>query len=244
MIKQNSNTHELVFGVHSIIELLKAKRRKIYTIYTTKPSPKAWQDVVKVLPKYVNVHYVSKDELTKLAFTADHQGIIALASPFQFRKKPFEPKNQKFLIILDGLQDPRNLGAILRSAYCTGVDGVILTQKGSSPITATALKASAGLAEHLEISLTSSALSAAQELKKNGYSIFVTSLQKSQNAIEVNFNLPLCIVIGSEGEGVSKGILSIGQNITLPQKTTDISYNASVAAGILLFWISTKNKVI
>ncbi len=244
MVKQAQKDQELVFGVNSIVELLKAKRRKIYNIYTTKPFPKAWNDVSKLLPSYVNIKYVTKDDLNKLAQTSDHQGIVAFASPFQFRKKPFETKNNKFLVMLDSIQDPRNLGAILRSAYCTGIDGVILTQKGSSPITATALKASAGLAEHLEIYLAPSALSVAQELKKNGYSIFVTTLQKSQSAVNIDFKLPLCVVIGSEGEGVSKNMLSIGQNITLPQRSPDISYNASVASGILLFWIATKNKLI
>lgn len=243
MLKQGS-AQDIVFGIHPILELLKAKKRKIFTIYTTKPQPKIWHQIVQVLPKYVNIQYVEREKLNSLAGTTDHQGIVALTSPFQIRKKFFDPSREKFLIMLDGIQDPRNLGAILRSAYCTGVNGVILTQKGASPITPTALKSSAGLAEHLEIYISPSSKSAVQELKNSGYNIYLSILEESKSALEVKFNLPLCIVIGSEGVGISKDILNSGQHIILPQKTSDISYNASVAAGILLFMVATQNKII
>lgn len=236
--------HEIVFGIHPIIELLNAKRRKIYTIYTTKPEPKAWSKIQKLLPKYVKVEYVSKEKLNKFSDSTDHQGFVAVASPFIIRKKFFNPEKEKFLVMLDSIQDPRNLGAILRSAYCTGASGVIVTERNSTFLTATAIKASAGLAEHLEIYFAPNAKVAADELKKAGYSIFISTLENSKSALEVEFNLPLCIIIGNEGEGVSSNILRMGQNVKLPQVTADISYNASVATGILLFLISTKNKII
>jgi 23S rRNA (guanosine2251-2'-O)-methyltransferase len=235
---------EIVFGIHPIIELLKAKRRKIYTIYTTKPEPKAWRDIQKLLPKYVNVEYVSKEKLNKISDSVDHQGIVALASPFIIRKKFFDPVREKFLVMLDSIQDPRNLGAILRSAYCTGAQGVIVTEKKSTFLTPTAIKASAGLAEHLEIYFAPNAKAAVDELKKAGYAIYISTLENSKSALEVDFKLPCCIVIGNEGEGVSQNILRSGQNIKLPQITADISYNASVAAGILLFLVATRNKII
>lgn len=235
---------EIIFGIHPIIELLKAKRRKIYTIYTTKPEPRAWSQIQKLLPKYVQVEYISKEKLNKLADSVDHQSVVALASPFIIRKKFFNPATEKFLVMLDSIQDPRNLGAILRSAYCTGANGVIVTERNSSFLTATAIKSSAGLAEHLEIYFAPNAKVAADELKKAGYSIFISTLENSKSALDVDFNLPCCIVIGNEGEGVSSNIVRMGQSVKLPQITADISYNASVAAGILLFLISTKNKII
>lgn len=236
--------HEIVFGIHPIIELLNAKRRKIYTIYTTKPEPKAWSQIQKLLQKYTKIEFVSKEKLTKFADSPDHQGVVALASPFIIRKKFFNPETEKFLVMLDCVQDPRNLGAILRSAYCTGADGVIITEKKSAFLTPTAIKSSAGLAEHLDIYFAPHAKAAVDELKKAGYSIYISTLENSKSALDVEFTLPMCVVIGSEGEGVSHNILKSGQNIKLPQVTADISYNASVAAGILLFLISTKNKII
>jgi 23S rRNA (guanosine2251-2'-O)-methyltransferase len=143
------------------------------------------------------------------------------------------------LVMLDGIQDPRNLGAILRSAYCTGVDGVIITRKGGSPLTATALKSSVGLAERMEIYEASSAIQAVQELKKAGYNLYMAAFH-GENAAVYSFTMPLCLVIGSEGEGISREIIGQGVQVTIPQRVPGISYNASVAAGILLFLISNK----
>ena len=178
-----------------------------------------------------------------MAQSSEHQGIVAWVQAFPFRSKPFDPTRQKFLVLLDGIQDPRNVGAIIRSAYCTGADGVILTQRGAAPLTAAALKASAGLAEYLEIMIASSAQSAVQQIKDAGYALYVAAFD-GKNALEVQYQVPLCIVIGSEGEGIAPSIIRAGIQLTLPQKTADISYNASVAAGILLFLIGTQQKKI
>ena len=244
MIKKINKDQEIIFGAHPIIELLKAKKRKIHEIYTIKPQPKAWNQIAHSLPNYVKIHYVTKDALNKLAGTDDHQSIVAIAGQLPIRKKFFDSKKEKFILMLDGIQDTRNLGAILRSAYCTGVSGVIITTKNSAPISGSVLKASAGLAEHLEIYLAPTPQAAILELKKAGYAIFLATIEKSHNVLNLEFNLPLCIVIGNEATGISKNILGSGQHITLPQKTADISYNASVAAGILLFLVSTKNQII
>ncbi len=236
---------ELVYGINPVIELLKAKKRPLITLYTTKPTPKAWDRIEKLLEgKRVNIQYVMRDALTKIAGTTDHQGVIAWAKPFVYRKKFFEPTKQKHLVLLDGIQDPRNLGAILRSSYCTNFDGVIILQKGAAPLNAAALKASAGLAEHLDIYLTASPATALQELKTAGYHLYVAAF-KGENAHKIAYTDPLCIAIGSEGAGISAQLLKAGTQITLPQKQGhDISYNASVAAGILLFLVGTQKNLI
>lgn len=233
---------EQVYGVHSVIELLTAKRRKVISIYTTKPTPKAWPTIEKLLPKYpINIQYVDREILHKMTGTTDHQGILAWAQPYPYRKQFFDKATAPFLVMLDGVQDVRNVGAILRSAYCTGADGVIITKKNSAPLLAAAHKASAGLAEHLQIYLAASPESAVQDLKQAGYTIYLATLG-GQDATKCAFERPLCIVVGSEGVGISKTIYSSGTQITLPQRTADISYNVSVAAGILFFLVSTKTK--
>lgn len=237
-------TKELVYGVHSIIELLKAKKRKLYSIYTTKPTPKAWEKIQELLPSYTMIQYVDKKVITKMAGNEDHQNIVGLASPFITRSKPFDPKKHKFLLLLDGIQDTKNLGAILRSAYCTNLDGVILTQKGSSPINAAAIKSSAGLSEHMDILLAGSASAAVTGLKADGYNIYLATVDNSKNVTEVDYKFPLCIVIGNEATGISRSILSSGEHISLPQRNPDISYNASVAAGIIMFNVATKSRIL
>lgn len=232
---------ELVFGIHPILELLKAKRRRLFTIYTTKPVPKSWDQIAPLLHKEVQIQYVHRDILTRIAGTIDHQGVVAWASPMVMRSKFFDSTKSPFLILLDGIQDTRNLGAILRSSYCTSVDGIILCSKNSAPLNAVALKSSAGLAEHLEIYPALNVSQAVQELKKAGYAIYLATLN-GQDVATVEFKQPLCLVIGNEATGISPSIMNSGLKVKLPQKNDDISYNASVAAGILLFIIAQYNK--
>lgn len=240
MIQKNKKTTgELVYGIHPVTELLKAKRRKIISIYTTKPHIKAWKSIEKELPSYPhNIQYVARDVLTRMAGTSDHQGIIAWTQAFPVRKKMFDSDQQPFLLMLDGVQDVGNLGAILRSAYCAGVDGIVLLQKNAAPLNAAVFKASAGLAEHLEIYYSASAQSAVQELQQAGYSLCMAAFG-GKNAFTYSYQKPVCVVIGNEAVGISKDILSKGTIVSLPQRNTDISYNASVAAGALLMIIGS-----
>jgi len=239
--KTKKETYEIIYGAHSLIELLKAKKRQLYSIYTTKPLPKAWRRIEKYLPRRIpNIQYVKRAILDRMAQTTEHMGIVALVSPFKFCTKPFTPKTKPFLLMLDSIQNVRNLGAILRSAYCTGVNGVVLCKKGSAPLTAAAHKASAGLAEHLDIYIAPSPQDAVQTLKKSGYHLYMSVLD-GKDATTVDYKKPLCLVIGNEETGISKKIQSQGKQITLPQRSPEISYNASVAAGILLFLIWQKS---
>ena len=240
MEKNKQKQGELIIGIHPLIEVLKAKRRKVITIYTTRPEPKAWPKIEKLLPERgIPIQYVTREVLTKLANTPDHQGVVTWVAPYVMRTKPFDPKRHQFLLLLDGIQDTRNLGAILRSAYCTGIDGVIICKKGAAPLNAAAIKASAGLAEHVEILEAPSAQAAAQELKNAGYNLYLAAFG-GENAQIVEYQFPLCLVIGAEGAGISPALFKLGTQVTLPQRMPDISYNASVAAGILLFIIGTQ----
>ncbi|MCX5922794.1 MAG: RNA methyltransferase [Candidatus Dependentiae bacterium] len=239
--KTKEHIGELIYGIHPLIEVLKAKRRKVISVYTTKPEPKAWKNVQDFWPKYhVPIQYVSRDVLARMAGgTTDHQGVVAWVQEYHYRKQFFDAKKQPFLVMLDGIKDTRNVGAILRSAHCTGVTGVIMVKRDAAPLNASAMKASAGLAEHLEIYQAPSPQAAIIELKKAGYTTYLATLN-GKSATEVTYKEPLCIVIGSEGFGVSREIMNDGIAITLPQKNDDISYNASVAAGILLFLVGSK----
>lgn len=236
--------NDMIYGVHPIIEVLKAKKRKIISIYTTRPLPEGWERIKEHLPqRSPMIQYVSKQVIDKMTGTADHNNIVAWVSPFKYSSKVFSPNQKPFVLMLDGIQDVRNLGAILRSAYCSGVDGVVLCKKGSAALTPASFKASAGLAEHLSIYVAPSAAYAAQELKNAGYNLYMAVLD-GKNATEVEFKKPFCLIIGNEAIGISKNIQTLGEKITLPQRTADISYNASVAAGILMFLAAAKTKAI
>jgi len=233
----------IIFGIHPLIELIKAKRRSIQTVYTTRPVPKAWGLIAGILPRHITVSYVSREQLTKLAGTPDHQGVVAAVDPFPFRKKFFDAQRFPVLVMLDGIQDTRNVGAIIRSAYCTNASGVILGKKNCAPLNNVAIKASAGLAEHMEIYESPSSAAAMQALKEQGYAVYLATCA-GKDARTIEFKGPLCLVIGGEGSGISPQLLQAGQHITLAQKSADISYNASVAAAILLFMIGSQLKKI
>ena len=196
-----------------------------------------------MLPARAEVKYVSKQVLTTLAGTDDHQGVVALAKPFIFRSRPFDPVKQPFILLLDGIQDTRNLGAIIRSAYCTGVSGIVIPAKRSAPLSGATYKASAGLAEHLDIYQPETTYRAALEAKEAGYNLYMAALG-GKDALEIDYQKPTCLVIGNEALGISSEVLKLGQKVTLAQRTPDISYNASVAAGIMLFLIATKTKIV
>ena len=234
--------NELIYGAHSVIEMLKARRRRLVAVYTTKPLPKAWNRVQRYLPKRVpNIQYVPRYILDRMCGSDENVGIAAWVTSFSYSKKLFNPKEKPFILLLDSVQDVRNLGGILRSAYCAGVDGVVLCKNQAAPLNAAALKASAGLAEHLDIYLAPSLKHAVIELKNAGYNLCMTVLDNGENAMSVSYKKPLCLVIGNEATGIAKDLLPYGQLITLPQKDPSASYNASVAAGIFLFLLSYKD---
>lgn len=241
--KDLSIPYEMIYGAHPIIEMLKAKRRRLLVLYTTKPEPKAFIRIKQNLKEPVKTNYVTKDVLDRMASSNEHMGVIALVAPFKFVSKVFDPSKKPFILLLDSIQDVRNLGAILRSAYCTGVQGVVLCKTNAAPLTPAVFKASAGLAEHLDIYLAASLKQAVIDLKKAGYTFYMAVLD-GQDARTVDYKKPACLVIGNEAVGITKDISTMGTAVTLPQKTADISYNASVAAGILLFLISSKTDVL
>lgn len=245
MIKKTKDTPgELLYGVNPILELLKAKRRKLIALYTTKPVPESFAKIEPYLPKYpYALQYVQREVLHRMVGVSEHQNFVAWVQPLPTRKKMFNPIEQPYIVLLDGIQDTRNLGAIIRSAYCTGANGIILAKRDNAPLNAATYKASAGLLEHMEIYVTSSSGAAIQELKKAGYTIYLATFE-GQNATQVTYASPLCIVIGSEGAGISKSLWNSGTHITLPQCSKDISYNASVAAGILFFIVACQRRII
>lgn len=241
---QSSTGNEVLYGAHAIIEMLKAKRRRLVSIYTTKPYPRAWERIQQYLPASVpNIQYVSRDVLDRLAGCQDHMGVVAWVTPFKYAAHLFDPAQKPFILLLDAIQDVGNLGAILRTAYCTGVQGVVLCKSNSAQLSAAVCKASAGLSEHLDVYVAPSVKHAAQELKKRGYNLYMTVIN-GQRVDAIDIKAPCCVVIGNEASGITKEIIPLGTPVTLPQKTADISYNASVATGIILFSTATKLKII
>lgn len=240
MKNRNLKETELMYGVHPILEVLQQKKRKVYTVYTTSNFPDIFETIQKLLPKGCNTQYVERDILSKMTGTTDHQGIVIRVQPYVYKKKMFNPETEPHLLLLDSIQDPRNVGSIIRTAACTGMNGVIIPTRQASPINATVHKAAAGLTERIAIMQVSSSGQAIELLKNAGYHIYLTS-PEGVSIHQVTFKKPLCLVFGNEGKGIAKGLYQHGAQVSLPQKTEDISYNASVAAGIFMFYLGNNS---
>lgn len=231
--------YEIIYGPHAILECIRAKKRRILTIYTTKEPTNAWRRISSKIPADVPIHYVDRATLSGRAETPDHNGIVAAVTPFKFMGSFFSPKTHPTLLLLDSVQDVRNLGAILRSAYCIGVSGIVLCKQKGAPLNPVVFKTSAGLAEYLDIYQAPSMAAAVTELKRAGYNIYMAVVNGGKDAATLTYPKPWCLVIGNEAIGISKEIQAQGALISLRQRRADISYNASVAAGILLFVLSS-----
>jgi 23S rRNA (guanosine2251-2'-O)-methyltransferase len=239
MTTKKTREQELIYGIHPIIEVLKTKRRKLYTLYTTSKKPEAFSIISPLLAPYTQIQLVDREKLAKMAGTNEHQGFVAAVEPYHYRKKPFSAQLEPSLLFLDSLQDPRNVGAIIRSAACIGFNGVIITTKHSSPLSGTVHKSAAGLTERIEVMQCSSSAIMLETLKKSGYSIYLATIE-GRPLQEATFKKPLCLVIGNEATGINKSLYQFGEQVSLPQKNPDISFNASVAAGIFLFYIANQ----
>lgn len=171
------------------------------------------------------------------------QGVIALKQDFKFSsldKILSEAKKSAFplILILDEIQDPHNVGAILRSAECSGVNGVILTKHHSATITSTVTKVSAGATEHLKICQVNNLSQTIDELKEKGFWIVGSSLENAKNYTEVDYKIPIALVVGNEEKGIRKLTASkCDFLVKIPMSGKIQSLNVSVATGILLFEI-------
>ncbi len=190
----------------------------------------------------VVVQEVDRAKLDQMA--PNHQGLIAVASAYAYRTVEDmlalarERGEAPLLVILDGVTDPHNLGAIIRSAECAGAHGVIIPERRAVGLTPAAVKASAGAVEYMPVAREVNLTRAIERLKKEGIWIYGAAMD-GEDYRRVNFSGPAAIVIGSEGEGMSKLVAqSCDKIVSLPIRGHIDSLNASVAAGILLYAVA------
>ncbi|MDO4739270.1 MAG: 23S rRNA (guanosine(2251)-2'-O)-methyltransferase RlmB [Eubacteriales bacterium] len=177
------------------------------------------------------------------AIYSNHQGMLAYASAAEYvslqelMEIPAERGEEPFFVILDGVTDPHNLGAILRSAACAGAHGVIVPERRAAGLVPAAVKAAAGALEHIAVAKVGNLRQTVDTLKEAG--IWLTAADAEGECVyDADLSGPVCLVIGSEGDGVSPLVLShCDRTVSLPMSNGMESLNASVAAGILLYEI-------
>lgn len=232
----------LLFGIYPVIEALKAKQT-IDKAYVQKglQSPKIDAIVADLEALNTTISYVPLEKMEKLC-RSNHQGIILISSPIEFValetmvEAVLESEKTPLFLILDQISDVRNFGAILRTAECTGVDGVIIQKKGGAPVSGDTVKTSAGAIFNIPICKVDHIKDAIYYLQGSGITT-IAATEKTQDTIyNLELNQPMAIVMGSEGLGVSKSVLSIvDKKASLPLLGVINSLNVSVACGALLY---------
>jgi 23S rRNA (guanosine2251-2'-O)-methyltransferase len=232
----------LLFGIYPVIEALKAKQT-IDKAYVQKglQSPKIDAIVADLEALNTTISYVPLEKMEKLC-RSNHQGIILISSPIEFValetmvEAVLESEKTPLFLILDQISDVRNFGAILRTAECTGVDGVIIQKKGGAPVSGDTVKTSAGAIFNIPICKVDHIKDAIYYLQGSGVTT-IAATEKTQDTIyNLELNEPMAIIMGSEGLGVSKSVLSIvDKKASLPLLGVINSLNVSVACGALLY---------
>jgi 23S rRNA (guanosine2251-2'-O)-methyltransferase len=231
-----------IYGKQPVIEALRSNY-KVNEVKIAQNTKDKQIKIIENLSRQQNVHidFVPKNDLQKDIGPVVHQGVAAETEAFQYLnyhqfQDTYQNNQQPFYIALDQVQDPHNLGAIIRTAESAGVTAVILPEKGSAEMNATVAKTSAGAVFHTSIFKTPFLERTLEELNDNGISTFSTTPSARQSLYQVNLKEGICFVIGSEGKGVRKNILKLcTEHIALPQRGKVSSLNASVAAAIIIY---------
>ncbi len=239
-----------IYGRNAIIEALNSDTlpEKIFVTYGASGEP---IDSIFTLAKKLNVSIVKHDkrkfsELERKAGISQFkaQGVIALKQLVQFLEieefinQAYKISDAPVLVALDEINDPHNLGAIARSAECSGAAGIIIQSKGASPVTPTALKTSAGALEHLPVCRVPNISQTLKMLKMEGFKVIGTAAGSNNQYTDDLYKEPIILVIGSEGTGMNPNVAKVcDYKVNIPLQGKIESLNASVSAGIMLYEI-------
>ncbi len=241
----NESGHTLVIeGRNAVIEAFRSGRTidKVFVLDGCQDGPV--RTIVREAKKHGAVlNFVEKERLNQLSETGRHQGVIAWAAAYSYAEvsdmlEAAAQKNEDpFLILLDGIEDPHNLGAIIRTANTAGAHGVIIPKRRASGLTATVAKASAGALNYTPVAKVTNLAKTIDELKEKGL-WFVCADMDGEQMYDLNLTGPIGLVVGSEGQGVSRLVKEKCDYIaSIPMKGEITSLNASVAGGVLAYEI-------
>lgn len=237
-------------GRNSVIEVLKSDR-DINKLYIQKEILGGSISEIYALAKQKRVVIVEmeKSKLDKMSQTDKHQGVIAMVPPYEYSSveeilDEANSKNEKpFILILDGIEDPHNLGSIIRTAECAGVHGIILPKRRSAMVNSTVVKTSVGATEHIKIAVVTNLNDCIKMLKEYDIWVYGADMLGSQNYNEEKYTTGVALVIGNEGKGISK---LVKENcdilVKIPMKGKINSLNASVSAGIIMYEVMNQLK--
>lgn len=232
----------IIFGRHPVVDAIRGGQT-IDKLMLQQGVRGEFEKEIRELSQRFNIplSVVPKDRMGRVT-RGNHQGIIGFLSLLSYYliedvlPMIYEKSEVPLLLILDGVTDVRNFGAIARSAECCGVQAIIIPEKGSARITEDAIKTSAGALTKIPVCREHSLISTIEFLEMSGIQVFASNLNAIDVLYDLDLTVPTAIVLGSEGEGISKAILrKVKDQFIIPQKGTSNSFNVSVASGIILY---------
>ncbi|GFZ79741.1 23S rRNA (guanosine(2251)-2'-O)-methyltransferase RlmB [Compostibacillus humi] len=233
---------ELIIGKNPVIEALKSGRSVNKVLLSEALHPTARGKLIRLAKEAGTiVQNVPKTKLDSLT-DGNHQGVVAYVAAYTYSSiddlflKAEERKEDPFFIILDELEDPHNLGSILRTADAVGAHGIIIPKRRSVGLTQTVAKTAAGALEHVPVARVTNIANTIDELKQRQVWVVGTAAEATMDYRELDGNIPIAIVVGNEGKGISRLVRKkCDWTVSLPMKGKVSSLNASVACSLLLY---------
>jgi len=238
---------DMIIGRNPVIEALKSGRSINKLMVSEKMNDRVYRELQR-LSKQAGavIQKVPKKKIDQLA-QGNHQGVIAYVASYEYASlddlfaKAERENEEPFFIILDELEDPHNLGSILRTADAAGVHGIIIPKRRSVGLTATVAKTSAGAIEYIPVARVTNISDTISELKDRRVWVVGTEMEATEDYRELDGQLPIALVIGNEGKGISRLVRKkCDWTVSLPMKGKVSSLNASVACSLLLYEVYRK----
>lgn len=234
---------EKLAGVNSIMEALRGKRRVHKIFIQEGRGGKKVEELLRLAQKKgIYYQFVDKSRLDAMYTSSNHQGIVAQVDSFEYAsvdeilERAALAGEAAFILILDGIEDPQNLGAIIRTAECAGAHGIIIPQHGAAEISAAVARASAGAVEHIRIARETNLVNCIRYLKEQGLWVVGASMEGPCDYFACQLPSPTVLVIGGEGSGIRRLVReNCDMLVKIPMRGQISSLNASVAAGIIIF---------
>lgn len=240
---------QIIFGIHAVEEALAARGRSFEYIAVAPGRGDARIQKIAQLCRSagVPVRTIPRDQLTRLARTASHQGVVAVTAEKTYAELEdlLARKRAKysFLLVLDGVEDPHNLGAIIRTAEGAGADGIIIPERRAVGVTATVVKASAGASEYLPIAKVTNVSRTIEDLKAQN--IWTVGLDERGDKLydQIDYNMDCALVLGAEGHGLHEQIRKkCDFLVSIPMLGKVPSLNVSVAAAIVMYEVARQRR--
>ncbi len=234
---------EVLYGLHPVEEAIRSGSRQLDHVSVARERRDDRLESLIQLCRTagIRVSLESRDQLTRLARTDAHQGVLAVVKERQFLgiedlMRPKLDGQYRFFLALDGVEDPHNLGALLRTADGAGVDGVILPERRSAPVTATVAKTSAGASEHVRIARVTNLVRSLEQLKQKNVWVLGLDERGSPDYTDFDFNTDCVLVLGREGAGLHDLVKKTCDHLLrIPMAGKVSSLNVSVAGAIVMY---------